>query len=98
MYAIGDIPFLVGHSPEETVNIWNTTEQICAFIMKHRYHNVTITNIFDQAEITTRMGFLDFVRNQEYLREELQPTLVAMQLGEVEPPEFIPYEGEDDDE
>jgi len=89
------VEFLYGYANGEQVLIENNVEQICAFIMKHRFQNVMITNFFDVALLETSMGFIQYCANQEFLAKELIPRLAPMQMGEVEPPEFVPYEYEE---
>ncbi|MFF2532293.1 hypothetical protein ACFVS2_25625 [Brevibacillus sp. NPDC058079] len=88
--------FLYGHVNGNRIQIANNVEQICAFIMKYQTESVVITNILDMLEIETSMGFIMKCTDQEFLRTQIIPTLVPMQMREVNPPEFYPYvtEGE----
>lgn len=76
------------------MKIANTVEQICAFILEHDSDSVIITDVLDNLEIETSMGFIFYCRDQEFLRGKLLPVLVPMQMGEVEVPKFIPYVSE----
>lgn len=84
--------FLFGFANGERFNVANTPEQIAAFIIAHQHDDVKITSIFDIMLITTSGQFLNYVEDQEYLRDELLPVLVPMQRGEVESIEFVPYQ------
>lgn len=88
--------FLYGYANGDRVQIANTVEQICAFIMAHHMDSVMITSVFDIAEIETSMGFIMHCRDQEFLSTKLIPALAPMQMGQVEAPAFVPYvtEGE----
>lgn len=86
------VDFLYGYVNDEQFVIENDVKQICAFIMEHQFENVLITNVLDIPILETRMGFIDYCANQEFLIKELIPMLAPMQMGEVEPPEFVPYE------
>lgn len=96
MKIVNSAEYLYGYANNERVLIKNTTEQICAFIMVHRLENVIITDIFDQLEIETSMGFIMTCRNQEYLAKELLPCLIPMQTGKGDVVEFVPYVVEDE--
>lgn len=89
--------FVLGYANGEQVGITNSTEQICAFIMKHRWENVIITDIFDLPLIETSMGFIQYCGNQKYLGTTLIPKLAPMQMGETEIPEFVPYQFENEE-
>lgn len=88
--------FLYGYVNGEKYMVTNTVDQICAFIMKHRFEDVTFTDVVDMMEITTSMGFIFSCRDQEFLMEQLQPALIPMQRGEAEVPKYIPYESKTD--
>lgn len=83
--------YLFGYVKRKKYIIENTLEQICAFIMEFRDHNVEIKNFLNVSEITTSMGFLHYVSNQRYLAQSLLPALGPMQEGNVEVPKYIPY-------
>lgn len=90
--------FLFGYTRgKETVMIQNNAEQISAYIMTDLYADKMITNFLDMTEVEVQGGFIFYCRDQEFLRTELIPTLAPMQMGKVEPPEFIPLE-EDEEE
>jgi hypothetical protein len=93
---VNSAEFLIGYANHEQYLIENSTEQICAFIMKFRNIDVTITDFLDGLELTTSMGFIFYCRNQDYLREKLIPALAPMQMGEVAAPEFKPYSLEEE--
>jgi|GEM_PF-3196841 len=74
--------------------IVNTTENICACIMSDEHH------LNDELEFWTTDGrfvlstlsrFLNMVPDQNWVKNELQPTIVSMQLGEKEPPIVVYY-------
>lgn len=90
--------FLIGFAKGEYVQIENTVEQICAFIMKHRMDSVLITNVLDGVEIETSMGFIMTCPNQEFLRTVLIPALAPMQMGEAEVPVFVPFVSKEDED
>lgn len=97
MKLVQSSDFVFGYAKGDRVMVANTAEQISAFIMKHRFENVVITDFLDTLLIETSMGFLQYCINQDYLRTTLLPVLVPMQRGEVEAPEFVPYKSEDED-
>lgn len=86
--------FVFGYVNGEQVMVTNTPEQIAAFIVEHRFSDVKITSYLDELLITTSMGFLDYVADQDYLKKELLHVLIPMQQGEVEPEAFVPYQKE----
>jgi hypothetical protein len=89
--------WLVGYTKANYgVRIANTAEQISAFIMAHPYEDAMITDIFDLPEIEVKGGFIQYCRDQKFLGTQLIPTLAPMQMGDVEPPEFVPLEEEED--
>lgn len=88
--------YLYGHVNGEQYDIKNTPEQIAAFIMKYKMYDVTITTYFDEFLIKSSMGFIMHCADQEYLQQKLLPVLVPMQQNEVEIPEFVPYNPEDE--
>lgn len=84
---------LYGYVPgEERVCIENSVEQIAAFIMKNRLESVKIENYLNIVEVQTAGQFIDHCDNKYFLNDELLPVLLPMQSGEVEAPEFVPYE------
>lgn len=93
--AIGFGDFLYGYVNGERVMVANTTEQIAAFIMKHRMGSVKLVNLLDVTEIETSMGLIMYCSDQSFLQNELLPVLIPMQRGEVEAPEFVPYVNEE---
>ena len=48
---------------------------------------IQITTPLDTAFISTRAGFIDYCADQEFLRNELLPVLIPMQMGDTEPSE-----------
>lgn len=86
--------FLYGYCKDGDygVMVENKAEQIAAFIMKHNYKDSTLTNLLDMTEIEVSFGFIQYCRDQDFLRTELIPTLAPMQTGQVKPPEFVPFE------
>lgn len=90
--------FLIGFAKGESVQIENTLEQICAFIMKHKMDSVVITTVLDGLVLETSMGFIMTCPNQEFLRIQLIPALAPMQMGDAEIPEFVPFVSEDGEE
>lgn len=87
--------YLIGYITGEQYLVTNTVEQICAFIAKARLDDAILVDILDQAEIETSVGFISYCKNQKFLTNELLPTLVPIQKGEVKAAEFIPYIVED---
>ncbi|MFD1736202.1 hypothetical protein ACFSCX_06445 [Bacillus salitolerans] len=85
-------PYLYGYVEGERYNVENNPQQISAFILKNRFKNVRIVSVLDIPLITTIGGFIDYVADQTYLKEELLPVFVPIQRGEVEVPEFVPYQ------
>lgn len=82
---------LYGHVNGEKFKIEDSVEQICAFIMKYKFEDVAITDIADELFLSASGGFILRCPNQEFLKNTLLPTLVPMQQGEAEVPEFIPH-------
>ena len=87
-----DYPYLVAYvysKEERTEHLLKATpENIASFIVKNSPLDIIqITTPYDTAFLSTRAGFIDYCRDQEFLTNELLPVLVPMQLGEVEPPE-----------
>lgn len=84
--------YLYGHVDGERYMITNTVEQITAFIMKYRFNDTMITDIFDNAEIETVFGgFIMNCSNQQFLANDLIPYLAPVQMGENEAVEFVPH-------
>lgn len=84
--------YLYGHVNGDRFMITNTVEQITAFIMKYRYEDTIITDIFDNMEIVTMPGgFIMTCPNQQFLSNELIPYLSPVQMGEEVADEFVPH-------
>ena len=96
MKLVQTADFLFGYANGDRFMVTNNAEQISAFIMKHQFEKVIITDILDTLLIETATGFIQYCINQEYLRTVLIPTLAPMQMGEVEVVEFVPFKSEDD--
>jgi hypothetical protein len=87
--------FLFGHIDGEKYMVSNTAEQIAAFIMKgFPLKNIVITDMVDQSEIETSMGFIMYCRDQEFLANNLIPILAPMQMGDEKIIEFIPHQAD----
>ena len=87
-----DYPYLVGnvYSKEERTEhfLKATPENIASFIVKKSLLDIIqITTPLDVAFISTRAGFIDYCADQEFLRNELLPVLIPMQLRDMEPSE-----------
>ncbi|WP_159633302.1 hypothetical protein [Erysipelothrix anatis] len=68
----------------------DTPKNIANFITLNSFHNCTITDTADTLILTSVVGgFVDQCPNQEYLKNELLPVLIPLQLGDVEPQEII---------
>jgi hypothetical protein len=66
-----------------------TPVNLAAFIVRNAVvgQDVTVTTCLDTPFLKTCGCFIDYCADQEFLRNELLPVLVPMQLGETEPPE-----------
>lgn len=89
--------FLVGYTKREQGwmyegEVSNTTEQISAFIMKEPHSSILLCDFLDQSILETSMGFVQYCRDQDFLKEKLIPALVPLQMGEEEPPKYVPLE------
>lgn len=85
------IELLYGYVNGEEYIISLTPEQISAFIMEHQFEETIITNAFDVTEITTVPGgSIMYCADQLFLMEKLIPILMPIQMGDVEPPKFVP--------
>ncbi|MBO0468558.1 hypothetical protein JZO73_13700 [Enterococcus plantarum] len=72
-----------------------TTEQIAAYIVRaNPEHKYAVVTIDDELICSTIGNFLDHVPNQQWLIEELQPTLIAMQFNQIEIPKVPLYSKE----
>lgn len=96
MKIVESADFLFGYANGDRVMISNTAEQISAFIVKHRFDKVVITDFLDTLLIETASGFIQYCIHQDYLRTTLLPVLVPMQKGEVVV-EFVPFQSEEED-
>lgn len=66
-----------------------TPKNIASFITHNAMHKCTITDLGDTIIVTsTPGGFIDECPNQRYLQKELLPTLIPMQMGQLEPIEI----------
>ncbi len=87
-----DSPYLIGYVYSEEGRsehfLKATPTNIASFIVKNSPLDVIqITTPLDTAFISTRAGFIDYCADQEFLRNELLPVLIPMQMGDTEPPE-----------
>lgn len=77
------------NSYEEVVVFENTVENIASFIVSNFMRKCVVTDIGDNLIVSSVVGgFIDNCTNQDYLIKELHPTIIPMQLGEVEPSEI----------
>ena len=88
-----DYPYLFGYvySKEGTSEhfLKATSTNIASFIVSNSpLDTIKITTPLDRAFISTCAGFIYYCADQEFLRNELLPVLIPMQLGNVEPSEI----------
>jgi len=93
-FKVIEWPYLVGYvKSEEFIEsqlLRVTPKNIAAFIAKNATlegNDVQITTPLDTPFLSTYGGFIDYCSDQEFLRTELLPALIPMQLGDTEPPE-----------
>jgi hypothetical protein len=86
-------PYFVGYVDEggkhSSQLLKPTPVNLAAFIVRNATvdQDVTVTTCLDTPFLKTCGCFIDYCADQEFLRNELLPALVPMQLGETEPPE-----------
>ncbi len=85
-------PYVVGYVYSEEGRtqyiLKSTPKNIASFIVKNSPLNIIqITTPLDVAFISTRAGFIEYCSDQEFLKNELLPVLIPMQLGDTEPSE-----------
>lgn len=84
--------YIYGYADGEQFLVTNSTEQICAFLMKYRWNKIILRDFFGTCLLEWDLGFISFCLNQQYLGSTLIPVLAPLQMGESEPAEFVPFE------
>lgn len=87
-----DYPYVIGYVYSEEGRsehfLKATPKNIASFIVKNsQLDMIKITTPLDKPFISTCAGFIDYCADQEFLRNELLPVLIPMQLGNTEPSE-----------
>lgn len=79
--------YLTSEEGNQVLQFENTADNIANFLMQNQLDGteVIITDMLDRLVLTARYSIIDICPDQRFLREELLPKLIPLQLGEREP-------------